>query len=322
MTISPSVLSLDADTYQRHPLHDDDRAWPETNCYVDLWIELLHALGLDAIAPLAFLLSSDFDGEQWEFFKYPPEDLRALYGFEVREFNVWRPLEQQIEEHLRLGHLMTIEADSWFLPDTAGVSYQLGHQKSTIGPAMIDAATKRMGYFHNRGYYIVSGADYDGVLRTDAPPSMLPPYAEIISVDRLVHPDQPRMRALVDVLVGEHLERRPTSNPVDRMAARITADTAWLQAAADETFHGYAFGTLRQCGAWADTLSTFVQWLGCEDLAGSAAAFAALSSTAKTCQFKLARLAGGRATDLSGLFASMSQSWDEGYAPLLAAYGR
>jgi hypothetical protein len=321
VTTNPSLLALDADTYQRHPLHDDDRAWPETNCYVDLWIELLHALEFDAVAPLAFLLSSDFDGEQWEFFKYPPEDLRSLYGFEVREFNVWRSLEQQIEEHLRLGHLMTIEADSWFLPDTAGVSYQLGHQKSTIGPAMIDTVTRRMGYFHNRGYYVVSGADYEGVLRTDALPSVLPPYAEVISLDRLQRPDPVTLRSRVDVLISQHLERRPTSNPVQRMAARICADTAWLQAASDDTFHGYAFGTLRQCGAWADTLSTFVGWLGREDLTTSAAAFAALSSTAKTCQFKLARLATGRATDLSGLFASMSQSWDDGFAPLVAAYG-
>ena len=28
-----------------HRLHGPDRMWPETNCYVDLWIELLHALG-------------------------------------------------------------------------------------------------------------------------------------------------------------------------------------------------------------------------------------------------------------------------------------
>ena len=27
--------------YESHPLHGADRTWTETNCYVDLWIELL-----------------------------------------------------------------------------------------------------------------------------------------------------------------------------------------------------------------------------------------------------------------------------------------
>jgi hypothetical protein len=49
-------------------------------------------------------------------------------------------------------------------------------------------------------------------------------------------------------------------------------------------------------------------------------AFSELSTTAKTCQFKLARLATGRPTDLSGLFASMAESWNQGYAPLVEAY--
>ena len=320
MTISSHLPSLDARSYQRHWLHDDDRAWPETNCYIDLWVELLHALNLNPIAPLAFLLDVDFDGEQWGFFKYPPEDLQTLYGIEVHEFNVWRSLEEQVDEHLRLGHLLTVEADSWFLPDTAGVSYRLGHQKSTIGPVMIDASARRLGYFHNRGYHLVSADDYDGILHTADSTDVLPPYAEVINLDRLDRPDDSQLRVRVESMIGRHIQHRPTTNPVERMARRVADDTAWLQAASDDTFHGYAFGTLRQCGAWADTLSTFVGWLGRDDLSGAVAAFSNLSSTAKTCQFKLARLASGRATDLSELFASMATSWNEGYAPLVEAY--
>ncbi len=321
MTTSPLLGSLDPATYQRHFLHDDERAWPETNCYVDLWIELLHALELDPVAALAFTLSSDFDGEQWEFFKYPPEDLRRLYGFDVHEFNVWRPLADQIDDHLQLGHLLTVEADSWFLPDTAGVSYKIGHQKTTIAPTMIDRTARVLGYFHNRGFHVVTGDDYDGVLRTVGSPLDLPPYAEIVSVDRLRRPSDAQIRLDVDLLVVDHLGRRPTTNPVDRLGRRIADDTAWLQAQGDEVFHGYAFGTLRQCGAWADTASTFISWLGRDDLSASAEAFTALSLTAKTCQFKLARLATGRKTDLGSLFAEMSGLWDDAYTPLVAAYG-
>lgn len=320
--IASAILPhLDASTYQRHFLHQDDRVWPETNCYVDLWIELLHSLQLDPIAPLAFLLSADFDGEQWEFFKYPPEDLRELYGLEIREFDVWRPLADHIQNRLRLGHLLTVEADAWFLPDTAGVSYRLIHQKTTISPTMIDPAAKRLGYFHNRGYYEVSGEDYEGVLRNTAAVGHLSPYAEMVSIDRLRWPAELKLHSDVEALVARHLRRRPSTNPVGRLATRIVDDTTWLQGHDADTFHRYAFGTLRQCGAWADTTSTFVRWLDHTDLARSAEAFGELAATTKTCQFMLARLALGRGADLGGLFNRMSSLWEQGYGPLLAHYG-
>ena len=56
-----------------------ERAWAETNCYVDLWVELLHALGHDPIAALPFTLAIDFEGDQWTFFKFPlRRPLRAV----------------------------------------------------------------------------------------------------------------------------------------------------------------------------------------------------------------------------------------------------
>src|SRR5665213_624623 len=78
--VSVELLPLREATYERHALHGDDRCWSETNCYVDAWIEVLNSLGLEPCAAGAFTLSSDFLGDQWTFFKYPTEDLRALYG--------------------------------------------------------------------------------------------------------------------------------------------------------------------------------------------------------------------------------------------------
>lgn len=320
MTVSPVLLRVDASACHRHFLHEDGRIWPETNCYVGLWIELLHSLGLDPVAPLAFLLSSDFDGEQWELFKYPPEDLRELYGLEIREFHVWRPLADHIQNRLRLGHLLTVGVDSWFLPDTVGVSYRLSHQKSTISPTMIDPATKRIGYFHNCGHYEATADDYDGIVRHHAAAVDLTPHAEMVSVDRLRRPATLELHTHVEALVARHLSRRPSTNPVDRLAARIAEDTAWLQAQGVETFHRFAFGTLRQCGAWAETVGTFVDWLDHTDLAPSAEAFGELAATAKTCQFKLARIAVGRDAQLDSVFTKMASLWDEGYGPLLAHY--
>lgn len=96
------VPGLDPARYQRHALHGE-RAWPETNCYVDLWIETLHGLGLDPVAGLSFCVGIDLEGDQFTFFKYPIADLERLYGFEIIQLNVWQSLLEQVSNQLRLG---------------------------------------------------------------------------------------------------------------------------------------------------------------------------------------------------------------------------
>jgi hypothetical protein len=41
--------------YQSHFSHAGERIWPETNCYLDLRIETLHALGLDPVPAFVWL---------------------------------------------------------------------------------------------------------------------------------------------------------------------------------------------------------------------------------------------------------------------------
>ena len=69
---------LTLETWRPHPLHAPERCWPETNCYNDLWIELLHALGLPVEAALGFTARQDFEGDQFGFTKFPLEDLETL----------------------------------------------------------------------------------------------------------------------------------------------------------------------------------------------------------------------------------------------------
>ncbi|HWH85062.1 MAG TPA: DUF1839 family protein, partial [Burkholderiaceae bacterium] len=76
----------------RHALHGEGSIWVEKNCYVDVWIELLHALRLEPHACLPFVFAIDFEGDQWTFFKPPQAELRTLYGIDVQELTVWRPL--------------------------------------------------------------------------------------------------------------------------------------------------------------------------------------------------------------------------------------
>src|SRR5207244_2156903 len=87
-----SALPLDPATYVRHALHGETAQWREKNCYVDVWIEVIHAQGLDPIPSLAPALVADFETDQWTFFKPSHADLDALYGIDVQELQIWRPL--------------------------------------------------------------------------------------------------------------------------------------------------------------------------------------------------------------------------------------
>jgi hypothetical protein len=323
--VTAALLPLSADEFRPHSLHATERTWTETNCYVDVWIEVLHALGLDPLAAGAFTLSTDFEGDQWTFFKFPPEDLRTLFGLEVSELNVWKPVIDHVIEQLDLGRLCTVEVDSWFLPDTRGVSYAIAHVKSTIVPQMVDVAARHLGYFHNAGYFELEGDDFDGVFRlgghADAPG--LPPYVELIRLDR-VRRDDPGLVARVVSLTRDHLERRPTDNPITRLGERLDQDMAWLTQQDLETFHLYSFGICRQCGATAELAASFVEWLNRHDGPGTEAAatsFGELAAGAKALQFALARVVRGRQVDLGPILGPMEQHWADAMTMLVARYG-
>jgi hypothetical protein len=320
-TTSVSLLPVTAATFTPDPLHAADRDWTETNCYVDLWIEVLHALDLDAGAAGGCTLSTRFEGDQWTFLKYPPEDLRALYGIEVSELNVWRPVLDHVVEHLSLGNLLTVEVDGWYLPDTAGASYRTEHVKTTIVPQDVDVDGRRLGYFHNAGYFELEGEDFDGVFRLGRrfDDDVLPPYVELVRLDRLRRDDGLVDRAVV--LVGEHLARRPAGNPVADLGARLRADAPWIAAEGLEAFHKYAFGTLRQCGSTAELASDLCTWLGRNagaPLDSAAEDFRAVSQGMKTVQLQASRLARGRAVDLETPFTALAGRWQSAIDSVVA----
>jgi hypothetical protein len=322
--VARSLFALEATDFRPHPLHGGDRIWSETNCYVDVWIEVLHALGLEPLAAAAFTLSAGFEGDQWTFFKFPPEDLRRAFGLEVTELNVWKPVLDHVLEQLELGRLCTVEADSWFLPDTRGDSYHEVHVKSTVVPQMVDAERRRLGYFHNAGYFDLDGDDFDGVFQRGdhADPAKLPPYVEVIRLDRLLRDDAGLVGRAVE-LAREHLARRPRDNPIAEMSARLHHDMAWLAGEDLETFHLYAFGTCRQCGASNEMAASFVDWLNQHDAPGTESAaedFRAVAEGAKTLQFALARVARGRRADLESILVPMAQRWEQGVATLESRY--
>src|ERR1700744_4670512 len=168
--------------HQSHALHQGERVWAETNCYVDLWIELLHGFGLDPRAAFGFTVTQDFEGDQFTFFKFPLEDLERLYGTQVQELAIYDSLEDRVLAQTLRGHTVLVEVDGYYLPNTRATSYRREHPKTTVGIDFIDPDARRLGYFHNTGYHLLDGEDYDGVFRKlpqfQQQPDLLFPYVE------------------------------------------------------------------------------------------------------------------------------------------------
>lgn len=320
------VRALNPTTYERHLIHGAERTWAETNCYVDVVVELLHGLGYEPIAALPFTLGIDFEGDQWSFFKFPHEDLFALYGMEIQEFNPWRSLARHVEMQVGLGRPVLVEMDSWFLPDTAGTAYKLAHVKSTIAVNAIDIEQRYLGYFHGQSYYELSGQDFVDIFQLEglAHERMLPPYIEYVKL-RNLH-EVPRGQALVNAsldLLRKHLQLIPRENPFVRFKDAFARDFEWLLTQDIETFHLYSFATFRQYGACFELVETYLKWLqqhGQKDLDTAISAFAAISNNTKAFQFQLARaMARKRAIDLVPL-DEMAIAWQTGMAQLAALY--
>ncbi|MET0343062.1 MAG: DUF1839 family protein, partial [Polyangiales bacterium] len=315
-----AALALSAARHRAHALHGEARAWPETNCYVDLWIEVLHALGHDPHAMLGCALTCDFEDDQWLFFKPATSDLYALYGVDVQELTIWRSALDHVCTQVERGNLPLIEVDAYHLPDTRGVSYGQKHAKTTIAIAAIDRAEKRLGYFHNAGYYALAGSDFDGVFAA----SVLPPYTEYVRLRGARVLDGRSLASRARVLLGAHLARAPRENPFARYRKCFARDLAELSQAPSERFHEYAFATVRQFGAAFELSASYLGWLAEHgDIAAEAARAPAaeIASLAKTLQFKAARaVMRRRDAECDALFDGLEAAWEGVYQPLRLAH--
>lgn len=318
-----TLLSLDATHYEGHPLHRGERAWLETNCYVDLWIEALHAFGYDPHACLPFTVAGDFEGDQWLFFKPPTAELLTLYGVDVQELNIWRPLLDHVLTQVARGRLVLVEVDAFFLPDTAGVSYRSVHTKTTIGIESIDSDARTLGYFHNAGYYALAAEDFAGLfgLSGDKRDDQLVPYTEFARIEKGKGIPRLELAEASLTLLRGHIARMPAHNPIVPFRARFLEDVKWLAEQPQATFHVYAFATLRQCGSCYELAASYLRWLethGEQRLFHAAEAFDTLSGQAKTLQFKAARAVVLRKpVDFAPMFDAMEHAWDNARSCLL-----
>ncbi|HEX5960707.1 MAG TPA: DUF1839 family protein [Rhodanobacteraceae bacterium] len=308
------VLDLDADHYTRHMLHAEDRVWVEKNCYVDIWIELVHALGCEPLAMLPFVNAIDFVGDQWTFFKPKHDELRALYGIDVQELNCWRPLLEHAVEHLGAGRLIATEADAWWLPDVTGTDYRTQHTKSSIILNDLDVANRTLGYFHNAGYFKLGGEDFARTFRLDSEPdpAFMPLFAELVRIDKLRLLPDAELKAQSAELLARHAAQMPGNNPVERFAARFQRDLPALQEQGLAYYHAWAFATVRQLGAAAELSMLHLRWLDARRHAVTADAWDTINQGTKTFILKAARAVNSRRSlDAAPYFDAWAKAWQQ-----------
>lgn len=284
--------------------------WPEKNCYIDLWIGLLRSLAMEPLAMLGHTVAVDFEGDQWTFFKPPHAELRELYGIDVQEMTVWRPLADHLVEHLAAGKLVSTEADAFWLPDTAGTDYRGKHTKTTILVDAIDPRARRLSYFHNAGHFELQGEDYEELLK----PGLLPLFAELVRIDRKVGRGEDDLKERALRLLRTHYDWRPARNPFIAFGERFAQDMPAMREAGLAHYHAWAFASIRQAGAAFELAAAHTQWLGFDQ---PAAQFREISAANKSLILKGARAAAtGKPFDAREAVSAMALAWDEGMARL------
>jgi hypothetical protein len=308
-TTAVSLFGLDPATYVPHEVHGADRAYPETNCYTDILVELLHARGDEPLAALGFTARIDFEGDQWTFFKPPPEDLALLFGVDVHEMQPYRSLPDQIAEQLAAGRTMTVELDAWWRPDTAATAYRSAHVKTSVAVEAIDREGERLRYFHNASLYELDGEDYRGAFE----PPLLPPYAELVRFDAGPRLQGEELREAGREVLRRHLHRRPSTNPFERFGAALGRELPGLLEGDAQRYHDYAFANVRMAGAAFEICASAVRWLYGEEAWRASDAMLRIVDGCKVLSFKLARR---RAFDPEPAVAELAAAWDEAQAAL------
>jgi len=311
----PAAASLfggDPSRYTPHAVHAADRVYPETNCYTDIVIELLHAGGLEPLAALGCVVRMDFEGDQWTFFKPWPRDLETLYGIDVHEMQPYRPLPEQIARQLAAGRSMIVELDAWWLPDTAATSYRREHVKTSVAMEAIDLDARTLRYFHNTSYHELSGEDFEAIFT----PPPLPPYVELVRFDAGPQRSGEELRRAARQITRHHLARRPADNPLQRFAGALAETLPTLLEDSAQAYHDYAFATVRMVGAGFELGAAHVEWLLGPHGAEAASALRRIVDGSKLLSLKLARR---RPFDPEPVLANLAADWELAMTALDAA---
>jgi hypothetical protein len=313
------------DEANRHALHRGERVWIETNCYVDLWIELLHHFGCDPHAALSFTVTQAFEGDQFTFPKFSLDDISRLYGLQAQELAIYDKLESHVIEQTKRGHVVVVEVDAFYLPDTRVTAYRQSHSKTTIAIDVIDPVAKRITYFHNLGYFALSGEDYDGIFRLMPGLAQdvhaLFPYVEFVKRARAPLEGVALVQRSVDLLKLRLLDR-PATNPITEWRKQFPEHLQAILERDVSYYHLYTFNVLRQLGLNFELLSKYVAWLNEQgvDVPSDIQVHAQkIASEAMVVQFRLIRAKmRSRIDSCSDCLDTIEAAYDKTIGPLAA----
>lgn len=319
--------SIGQDEASRSVLHRGERVWIETNCYVDLWIELLHHFGCDPHAALSFTVTQAFEGDQFTFPKFSLDDISRLYGLQAQELAIYDSLEAHTCEQVKRGHVVVAEVDSFYLPDTRATAYKQTHTKTTIGIDSIDAAAKRITYFHNAGYFALSGEDYEGVFRLmpelAGDVQALFPYVEFVKRARPPLEGDALVKRSIDLLKLRLLDR-PLSNPITQWRAEFPEHLRAMLERDPAYYHLYTFNVLRQLGFNYELLAKCIAWLnerGADVPVEIQTHAQSIASEAMVMQFRLARARmRSRADQCTECLDTIEAAYEKTIEPLAARF--
>ena len=147
--------------------HAATAAWPETNCYVDLWIELLHALASSRWRRCRSR-SPSTRRRPVDVLQVPPRRPRRALRRRRHELNVWRSLHRS--RCRAAGPGAPVDRRSRRVLSARHGGHVLSHastsrRRSRSRRSIVEE--RRLGYFHNAGYYELDGDDFAGVFRLE-----------------------------------------------------------------------------------------------------------------------------------------------------------
>ncbi len=307
-----------------HPWHQGERVWSTTNSHIDVWIELLHTLDLEPAPVLLPTICAEFEGDQWTLTRVAPADLWACYGIVVEDLLIWRPMLAHLVEQLDRGNAVMLEVDAFHLPDMTGSSYQREHSKTVIAATGYDRHAHRLRYLHGSVGSDVGGDDLDALLSAGNGSAQLPPYAQVVKLDRLVSRTAVERAQIGVALARFHATRLPVRNPVRSFADALRAQGAWLASGDAEHYQRWAFATLQQCGAAFEVGADVCSWLAYhgEPVAAAVAPLRLVSHAARALHQRLVRVSqSGRMPDVGHTIDDMSRAWDDAMSVLRPLYG-
>jgi hypothetical protein len=294
------LLGLDPRSYVPHAVHGPGFGYPETNCWTDVLVELLHAHGREPLAGLGCALSLDHEGDQFTFFKPRQDEIEALFGVDIHELQPYRSFTSHLENQLAQGNTLIVEVDAWWLPDTAGMSYRQAHVKTSIAVDTLEP--DRLVYFHGSGLHELTGEDRARVLVPDG----LPGYVEVVRFDAGPMLEGDELRAVARELMRDNLLRRPSRSPFVAFGEQLGRELDDVLAMSPDDVHLFAFATTRMAGAAMALAAAHVRWVLGEAGAEAADAFDAVSATTRTLTMRLMRR---KPFDASGLVDALNADW-------------